>query len=118
MFARKVILGCGAIQRVVEAGQPFLAGGKVLVGLMAEPLPKGFGCSETAFRIFNLMASRRLKSDRFLSKDYTPEVYTKAGFEWVEGTSMIDVLLRHFPKLKPAVAGIESAFHPWKTVKG
>ena len=90
----------------------------LLVGLMAEPLPKGFGFSETAFRIFNLMASRRLKSDRFLSKDYTPDVYTKAGFEWVESTSMIDVLLRHFPKLKPAVTGIESAFHPWKTVKG
>ena len=90
----------------------------LVVGLMAEPLPKGFGFSETAFRIFNLMASRRLKSDRFLSKDYTPDVYTKAGFEWVESTSMIDVLLRHFPKLKPAVTGIESAFHPWKTVKG
>ena len=25
------------------------------------------------------MASRRLKSDRFLSKDYRPEVYTQAG---------------------------------------
>jgi hypothetical protein len=90
----------------------------LLVGLMAEPLPKGFGFSETAFRIFNLMASRRLKSDRFLSKDYRPEVYTKPGFDWVENTTMIDVLLRHFPKLKPAVTGIESAFHPWKTVKG
>jgi len=90
----------------------------LLVGLMAEPLPKGFGFSETAFRVFNLMASRRLKSDRFLSKDYRPEVYTKPGFEWVEKTTMIDVLLRHFPRLKPAVSGIESAFHPWKPVKG
>ena len=90
----------------------------LMVGLMAEPLPKGFGFSETAFRIFNLMASRRLKSDRFLSKDYRPEVYTKAGFEWVEKTTMIDILLRHFPRLKPAVTGIESAFHPWKPVKG
>jgi hypothetical protein len=89
----------------------------LMVGLMAEPLPKGFGFSETAFRIFNLMASRRLKSDRFLSKDYRPEVYTKPGFEWVEKTTMIDVLLRHFPRLKPAVTGIESAFHPWKPVK-
>ena len=30
------------------------------------------------------MASRRLKSDRFLSKDYTPEMYTQPGIEWVE----------------------------------
>jgi hypothetical protein len=87
----------------------------LLVGLMAEPLPEGFGFSETAFRIFNLMASRRLKSDRFLSKDFRPEVYTRAGFEWVEKTTMIDVLTRHFPNLKPALKGIESAFHPWNT---
>ena len=32
------------------------------VGLLAEPLPPGFGFSDTAFRIFILMASRRLKS--------------------------------------------------------
>ena len=50
-----------------------------MVGLMAEPLPEGFGFSETAFRIFLLMASRRLKSDRFLSQDYRPEIYTKQG---------------------------------------
>ena len=55
-----------------------------MVGLMAEPLPEGFGFSDTAFRIFLLMASRRLKSDRFLSKDYRPEVYTKQGIDWVE----------------------------------
>lgn len=86
----------------------------LLVGLMAEPLPKGFGFSDTAFRVFILMASRRLKSDRFLSKDYRPEVYTKHGIDWVENTTMIDVLTRHFPSLAPAMKGIESAFHPWK----
>ena len=32
------------------------------VGLLGEPLPPGFGFSDTAFRIFILMASRRLKS--------------------------------------------------------
>ena len=87
------------------------------VGLVCEPLPKGFGFSETAFRIFLLMASRRLKSDRFLSKDYRPEIYTKQGIDWVENTTMIDVLSRHFPKLAPAMKGLESAFHPWKKVK-
>jgi len=90
----------------------------LMVGLMAEPLPPGFGFSETAFRIFILMASRRLKSDRFLSKDYRPEIYTKQGFNWVENTSMIDVLTRHFPSLAPAMKGIESAFHPWRKVDG
>ena len=36
----------------------------LLVGSYAEPLPKGFAFSDTAFRIFVLMASRRLRSDR------------------------------------------------------
>jgi hypothetical protein len=89
----------------------------LLVGLMAEPLPKGFGFSDTAFRVFILMASRRLKSDRFLSKDYRPEIYTKQGIDWVENTSMIDVLTRHFPAVAPALKGIESAFHPWRKVR-
>ena len=56
----------------------------LLVGLMAEPLPEGFGFSDTAFRIFILMASRRLKSDRFLSKDYAPRSTRKQGIDWVE----------------------------------
>jgi hypothetical protein len=88
------------------------------IGLMAEPLPRGFGFSDTAFRIFLLMASRRLKSDRYLSKDYRPEIYTKQGIDWVENTSMIDVLTRHFPAVAPALKGVESAFHPWKAVSG
>ena len=85
-----------------------------MVGLLAEPLPEGFGFSDTAFRIFLLMASRRLKSDRFLSKDYRPEVYTKQGIDWVEETSMIDVITRHFPKLAFAMKGLDNAFTPWK----
>ena len=89
----------------------------LMVGLMAEPLPEGMGFSDTAFRIFLLMASRRLKSDRFLSKDYRPEVYTKEGIDWVEENSMIDVLKRHFPDLAPALKDKESAFHPWNAVK-
>ena len=89
----------------------------LMTGLFAEPLPPGFGFSETAFRVFILMASRRLKSDRFLSKDYRKEVYTKEGIDWVEETSMIDVLTRHFPRLQPALKGIESAFHPWRQAR-
>ena len=84
------------------------------VGLLAEPLPPGFGFSDTAFRIFILMASRRLKSDRFFTTDYTPEVYTPEGIEWVEGNTMSDVLLRHHPELAPALEGVDNAFAPWR----
>jgi hypothetical protein len=89
----------------------------LMVGLMCEPLPEGFGFSDTAFRIFLLMASRRLKSDRFLSKDYRPEVYTPEGIAWVEKNTMADVLTRHFPGVAPALKGKDSAFHPWNKVK-
>ena len=90
-----------------------------MVGMMAEPLLEGMGFSETAFRIFLLMASRRLKSDRFLSVDYRPEVYTKEGIDWVEDTTMKTVLTRHFPSVAFAMEGLEddNAFKPWKPRK-
>jgi hypothetical protein len=86
----------------------------LLVGLMAEPLPEGFGFSDTAFRVFIVMASRRLKSDRFFSHDYGPEIYTRQGIEWIEQTTMIDVLKRHFPRVTATLEGVENAFHPWR----
>jgi hypothetical protein len=86
------------------------------VGMYAEPLPPGFGFSDTAFRIFILMASRRLKSDRFFTTDFTPEVYTQTGIDWVNNTKMKDVLLRHYPELGPALEGMPNAFLPWHPV--
>jgi len=83
------------------------------IGMQAEQPPKGFGFSDTAFRIFILMASRRLKSDRFFTKDFRPEVYTKTGFEWVNENSMKDVLLRHYPELEPVIGDAERIFAPW-----
>jgi hypothetical protein len=62
------------------------------------------------------MASRRLKSDRFFTDDWRPEVYTEFGVEWVKTNTMMSVLRRHFPQLAPALAGVENAFHPWKHV--
>ncbi len=83
------------------------------IGMQAEQPPKGFGFSDTAFRIFILMASRRLKSDRFFTNDFTPDTYTQAGFDWVNHTTMKDVLLRHYPELEPAIGGAERIFAPW-----
>jgi len=87
-----------------------------MAGMFAETPPKGFGFSETAFRIFVLMASRRLKSDRFFTDDFKPEVYTEEGIEWVNQTTMGTVLLRHCPALMPALVGQENAFKPWRRV--
>lgn len=85
------------------------------VGMFAEPLPQGFAFSDTAFRIFVLMASRRLNSDRFFTTDYTPDVYTPAGMRWIDDSTMSTVLLRHHPELRPALQGVSNAFAPWRS---
>jgi hypothetical protein len=84
-----------------------------MVGLYSETPPAGFGFSDTAFRIFILMASRRLKSDRFIAQYFTPDVYTKTGIDWVNDNSMITVLLRHFPELADSLRDSSNAFKPW-----
>ncbi len=85
----------------------------LMIGLFAERRPQGFGFSDTAFRIFTLMASRRLKSDRFFTNDYTPEVYTPEGMDWINDNTMVTVLLRHFPSLAERLYHVRNAFAPW-----
>ena len=88
----------------------------LMTGLFAEPLPPGFGFSETAFRVFVLMASRRLKSDRFFTDDYRADLYTEFGIQYIKENSMLTLLKRHYPALLPALRGVENAFKPWRSV--
>jgi Animal haem peroxidase len=85
----------------------------LLVGMYAEPRPPGFAFSNTAFHLFVLTAPRRLSSDRFLSTDFSPKVYTPTGIEWVERNNMGTILLRHHPELLPAMRSSKHAFRPW-----
>ena len=85
-----------------------------VVGLLAEEPPPGFGFSDTAFRVFLLMASRRLQSDRFLTVHFRPEVYTPLGMAWIERGSMADVVQRHCPQLTGLVGTGRAAFAPWR----
>ncbi len=87
-----------------------------MVGMFCEPLPDRFGFSDTAFRIFILMASRRLKSDRFFTTDYREEYYTRAGLDWICNTRMKEVILRHHPSLLPAFEDVSNPFAPWRKV--
>jgi hypothetical protein len=89
----------------------------LMVGAYAETPPPLFGFSDTAFRIFILMASRRLKSDRFFTTDFTPEVYSPAGMDWITQNGMASILLRHYPELAVALRGVDNPFAPWKTVR-
>ena len=89
----------------------------LMVGNYAERLPKGFAFGDTAFRIFILMASRRLKSDRFFTTDYTPRRYTEEGLRWVADRTFASLLARHFPELAPSLDKVENGFHSWHPVR-
>jgi hypothetical protein len=93
-------------------------GGKIedldlIPGVMAEDFPQGFAFSDTAFRIFILMSSRRLNSDRFFTDYFTDEVYTPEGMTWIADNTMRSVLARHCPDLGPTVAKLPNAFAIW-----
>jgi hypothetical protein len=85
----------------------------LLPGIMAEDFPEGFAFSDTAFRIFILMASRRLNSDRFFTDFFTDEVYTSEGMKWISDNTLGSVLVRHCPALEPTVAHLPNAFAIW-----
>jgi hypothetical protein len=87
-----------------------------VVGLFGETPPDGFGFSDTAFRIFILMASRRLQSDRFLNVDFRPEIYSPLGMDWVANNGMKSVIQRNCPELAPLLPQNGSAFAPWRPV--
>jgi len=82
--------------------------------MLAEPLPRGFAFSDTAFRVFIVMASRGLNGDRFLTEDFTPQVHTSVGMEWLHRTDMLVVLQWPFPEPAPALRGLDNAFVPFE----
>lgn len=88
-----------------------------VIGLLGETPPDGFGFSDTAFRVFILMASRRLQSDRFLTTDFRPEIYTQLGMDWIAQNGMKSLILRHFPEFAPVLPKNATAFAPWHTVQ-
>jgi hypothetical protein len=61
------------------------------------------------------MASRRLKSDRFYTVDFTPRVYTPEGMTWIDDNDMVSVLVRHYPELEPMMRRQRNAFAPWSS---
>ena len=62
------------------------------------------------------MASRRLKSDRFFTDDFRPEIYTEFGIDFLRKNTMLHVLRRHYPQLAPELEGVQNAFAPWKKI--
>jgi hypothetical protein len=106
------LAGESAVVKELEAIYPHIDRVDLMVGLYAESRPRGFAFSDTAFRVFLLMASRRLKSDRFFTVDYRPDVYTATGLRWIDEATMSKVLLRHYPELGRVIRR-DNAFKPW-----
>ena len=86
-----------------------------VVGLFAETPPDGFGFSDTAFRIFILMASRRLQSDRFLTVDFRPEIYSPFGMDWVRRTRHDQRHPAALPRARShAAPRVRTPSRPWR----
>ncbi|EDO45807.1 predicted protein [Nematostella vectensis] len=90
----------------------------LLIGCLAEePRPYGYGFGETAFNLFLMMASRRLETDRFLTDDFTDDMYTPEGMQWIKDSTMKTILLRNYPEaelLPTILMNVENAFFPWE----
>jgi hypothetical protein len=85
----------------------------LMVGLFAERKPRGFAFSDTAFRVFLLMAARRLRSDRFLTTDFTEDVYTATGLRRIRDATLPRILARHHRELRPVLENVGNVFKPW-----
>ncbi|ORY40123.1 heme peroxidase [Rhizoclosmatium globosum] len=73
----------------------------LLVGSLAEDArPTGFAFSETTFRLFMSVASRRISADRLFTTDYT-----------ADAADMKSLLIGAFPELKGA--GLEKVANPF-----
>ena len=44
------------------------------------------------------------------------DFYTEFGIQYLKDTSMLTLLKRHYPDLKPALEGVTNAFQPWRRV--
>jgi hypothetical protein len=88
----------------------------LMVGLYAENLPYLCGFSDTAFRVFIHMASRRLEADRLFTVDFTPEIYGQDGMDYINNNGFASVVLRHCPELAFALRGVKNPFAPWHSI--
>ena len=57
-----------------------------------------------------------MQSDRFLTVDFRPEVYSPFGMDWVANNGMTSVILRHCPELAAVLPRGSNAFAPWRPV--
>jgi len=89
----------------------------VAVGLLSEePLP-GWIFGDATYTIFVLQTQRRLESDRFYTEYFAEEVYTPEGLDWVDNTTMSDILVRHIPELAHWLQHDTNAFIPWRSTQ-
>ena len=80
----------------------------LLVGLMAEPLPEGLRLQRHGLpRVHPDGVAPPEERPVPVGRTTRPEIYTQEGIDWVESTSMIDIIKRHDPGVEPALAGID-----------
>ena len=52
---------------------------------------------------------------RFMTDNFTPEIYTPEGLKWIQDADMRSVLIRAFPELSDVLKDVKNAFFPWNS---
>ena len=68
-----------------------------IVGFKAESRPSMWALTPTQVNAFLPVVVYRLLADRFYTKDYRPEIYTKYGFERLRTVKLYDIIKHHYP---------------------
>ncbi len=68
-----------------------------IVGFKAESRLSTWGLTYTQVNAFLPVVVYRLLADRFYTKDYRPEIYTKYGIERLRTVKLYDIIKHHFP---------------------
>lgn len=81
---------------VLQKFYPTVEDVELLVGVQVEMCGRAGWClPDTILYTVMADATNIIRQDRFLTDDFTPEVYTPWGFEHAKGTNVADLLNRH-----------------------
>jgi hypothetical protein len=85
-----------------------------IVGYKAESRPSNWALTPTQVRTFLPVVIYRILADRFYTRDFTEEVYTRYGMHRLQTVQFYDIIKQHYaPSLLPANREA-LIFHPWK----
>lgn len=89
---------------------------KIIIGYVSQGNLIIEGIWEQPHIAINIHNTCTIFSLRFMTDDFTPDIYTSEGLKWIQDTDMRSVIIRVFPEIKwlsNVLKNAENAFFPW-----